>query len=188
MPSLALQRWQSAAQHALDEIAGAHAAVGGVGRGRRYATLQVNYAYAMLLSSQFQGFCRDLHTEAIDVLAGAVQPPALATVVHAALAQGRRLDTGNPTPGNLGADFARLGMLFWPAVNAIDARNATRQKRLQELNDWRNAIAHHDWKRIGPALQLRTVQRHRRNCTALAQAFDTAVGCYVARLVACQPW
>src|ERR1700682_173538 len=47
----------------LDEIVEAHRAVGGSGRGRRHATEQVNHAYAVLLSSQFQGFCRDLHSE-----------------------------------------------------------------------------------------------------------------------------
>ena len=62
--SVALQRWMFKAQSALDEIEAAHQAIGGARRGRRYATLQVNHAYAMLLSSQFQGFCRDLHSEA----------------------------------------------------------------------------------------------------------------------------
>ena len=187
MTSVALQRWQGGRRLPSTDRGRAHRGRRR-GRGRRYATLQVNYAYAMLVSSQFQGFCRDLHTEAIDVLVGVVQPPALATVAHAALVQGRKLDTGNPTPGNLGADFSRLGMLFWPAVNALDVRNAARQKRLEELNDWRNAIAHHDWKRVGPALQLRTAQSFRWNCTALANAFDAAVGRYLARLVARQPW
>ena len=50
----------------LDEIAGADAAVGGAARGRRYATQQINRAYAVLLASEFQGFCRDLHSECVD--------------------------------------------------------------------------------------------------------------------------
>lgn len=52
------------AKGALGEIAAAHTAVGGQGSGRRYATQEINHAYAVLLSSQFQRFCRDLHTEA----------------------------------------------------------------------------------------------------------------------------
>ena len=43
---------------------------------RRYATLQINYAYAAILSSQFQAFCRDLHSESIDYLVTVV-PAAL---------------------------------------------------------------------------------------------------------------
>ena len=31
---------------------------------------------------------------------------------------GRKLDHGNPNAGNLGADFGRLGLPFWSAVDA----------------------------------------------------------------------
>jgi hypothetical protein len=142
----------------------------------------------MLVSSQFQGFCRDLHTEAVDVLVGAVQPTPLAAVVQAVMVQGRKLDQGNPNPSHLGADFSRLGMLFWPQVNALDARNTARQKQLEELNVWRNAIAHQDWTKVGPALRLKAVERWRSNCAALARTFDLAVGAHLARLVGRRPW
>jgi hypothetical protein len=62
MPSRSFELWNTDRRQALDQIAAAHAAVGGVGPGRRYATQQINQAYATLLSSQFQGFCRDLHS------------------------------------------------------------------------------------------------------------------------------
>ncbi len=136
-------------------------------RGRRYATLQVNHAYAMLLSSQFQGFCRDLHSEAVQIVA-AVAPASLRHVVAGALLDGRRLDRGNPATGNLGEDFGRLGWLFWGAVHALDSRNVRRHKTLDELNTWRNAIAHQDWSRVGPKLRLPVVRRWRSVCSALA--------------------
>ena len=66
MPSHSLIRWNSERADALDEIESARAMVGGTERGRRYATQQINYSYAALLSSHFQGFCRDLHSECID--------------------------------------------------------------------------------------------------------------------------
>jgi hypothetical protein len=66
MPSNSPRKWSGERSDALDEIQNAHAMVGGTDRGRRYATQQINYAYAALLSSQFQGFCRDLHSECID--------------------------------------------------------------------------------------------------------------------------
>src|SRR5487761_2241061 len=50
--------------------------------------------------------------------------------------------SGNPNSGNLGSDFKRLGIDFWAEVKKLDARNADRLKRLDELNNWRNAIAH----------------------------------------------
>jgi hypothetical protein len=61
MPSLAYREWITTRADALGEIEQAHAAVGGTGRGRRYATQQINQAYAVMLASQFQGYCRDLH-------------------------------------------------------------------------------------------------------------------------------
>ena len=68
MPSVSLQTWKTVRQAALDELEAAHTSVGGTRRGRRYATQQINQAYAVLLSSQFQGFCRDLHSECADYL------------------------------------------------------------------------------------------------------------------------
>lgn len=188
MPSAALTRWNAVAVAALDEIEVAHRAVGGAGRGRRYATLQVNHAYATLLSSQFQGYCRDLHSEAVASLVGNLAPVAVRPVVRAVLVQGRKLDQGNPNPGNLGSDFGRLGMNFWPVVNALDLRNPRRQAGLETLNTWRNAIAHQDWSKVGPSLQLGTVQSWRAACQALAGYFDVAVRDHLRVLVGVPPW
>jgi hypothetical protein len=189
VPSNALTRWNTVARAALDEIEDAHRAVGGTGRGRRYATLQVNHAYATLLSSQFQGFCRDLHTQAVAVIVAVVGLAPLRPVIQTALVQGRKLDAGNPNPGNLGSDFARLGMQFWPAVNALDHRNPGRQQSLETLNKWRNAIAHQDWTNVGNAnLRLAQVRHWRSACVALADGFDRAVGTYLGGLVGAPPW
>src|SRR5580700_3316003 len=50
MPSRSFDLWNSERRQALDQIVAAHVAVGGPGPGRRYATQQINQAYAMLLS------------------------------------------------------------------------------------------------------------------------------------------
>ena len=188
VPSVALVRWSTDAQDALNEIEAAHRAVGGAGRGRRYATLQVNYAYAMLLSSQFQGFCRDLHTEAVDVLVGAVGLAVLRPLMRNGLVQGRKMDSGNPNPGNLGSDFGKLGMAFWPNVIALDGRNQARKDTLETLNVWRNAAAHQNWDEVGPALRLNQVQAWRAACRALAIDIDRVVGAHLAGLVGAAPW
>src|SRR4051794_1624106 len=107
MSSHSLSRWEVERSRAIDEIAFAHASVGGSGRGRRYATHQINQAYAVLLSSQFQGFCRDLHSECIDYIV-AETPIHLQIVLREQFLYGRKLDTGNPNPGNIGADFGRF--------------------------------------------------------------------------------
>jgi hypothetical protein len=190
MPSAALGQWQTTSHNALAEIEAAHRAVGGFGRGRRYATLQINHAYTVMVSSQFQGFCRALHSAAVDVVATATQPANVAVVLRSALMQGRKLDFGNPSPSNLGADFGRLGMAFWDEVRDLDARNIARKDRLEELNEWRNAIAHQDFARVGgrDRLHLGSVRGWRAACGALAICFDRAVGLHLGRLVGRAPW
>src|SRR5438552_1265762 len=118
MSSIAFQHWSVVRSTALDEIENAHRTVGGTGPGRRYATQQLNQAYAVLLSSQFQGSCRDLYTECVDKLVAGVGNAALRAIARGNLQYGRKLDSGNPNPGNIGADFDRLGLRFWPAVDA----------------------------------------------------------------------
>src|ERR1700739_4826087 len=96
MPSTSYLRWTTIRADALDEIARAHAAIGGTGPGRRYATQQINRAYAVLVASQFQGFCRELHSESIDHLLVVLAPaPALGLLVEAEFTRGRQLDRGN---------------------------------------------------------------------------------------------
>ncbi len=74
MPSASLDRWRGERCLALDDIEAAHRALGGTGPGRRHATLELNYAYAVLLSSQFQAYCPDLHSECADVAVQGVTP------------------------------------------------------------------------------------------------------------------
>lgn len=190
MPSLALTQWTVVASAALDEIEAAHTAVGGPGPGRRYATLQVNHAYAMLLSSQFQGFCRNLHSEAVDFLKASPSDPWPGDLLRMLMTRGRKLDHGNPNPGNIGADFSAIGMRFWEDVRRIDGRTEERKLALEELNDWRNAIAHQDWTKVGddPRLTVSAVRRWRRACSRLAASFDRAVYGHLRTMVGRPPW
>src|ERR1700682_682286 len=100
MPSISLQKWQESRRLELDEIVEAHRAVGGSGRGRRHATQQVNHAYAVLLSSQFQGFCRDLHSECTQHIVEQV-PVALQNLLGGELVRYRKLDRGNANSGSV---------------------------------------------------------------------------------------
>ena len=60
----------------------------------------------MLLSSQFQAFCRDLHSESIDYLVTVV-PAALQDALLVEFLLNRTLDRGNPHPGGIGSDFTK---------------------------------------------------------------------------------
>jgi len=189
MPSNSLKHWQSVRCRALDEIENAHATVGGTARGRRYATQQINYAYAALLSSHFQGFCRDLHSECIDHIV-AITPSSVQALLRIELVWNRALDKGNPQPSAIGSDFNRLGIQFWPSVLAQDNRNGRRQKRLKQMVDWRNAITHQDFGPVGgdPTLHLARVRLWRRAVTVLANQFDQAMHDYMGSLLGSAPW
>ncbi len=192
MPSASLELWQSERAVSIQEIQAAHASVGGTERGRRYATQQINQAYVMILSGQFQGFCRDLHTECVDYLTAGASPPALQGIVRGGFLRDRRLDKGNPSPGNIGGDFNRLGLKFWDSVNLHSSRNAQRQKHLEVLNAWRNAIAHQsfDPAKLGgkKAVNLVEVRQWNTACDGLALAFDSVMGRHLGILLGAAPW
>ncbi|HEX8695991.1 MAG TPA: hypothetical protein VF746_26485 [Longimicrobium sp.] len=192
MPSIALQVWQSRGRQALDEVEAAHAAVGGAGRGRRYATQQINQAYVVLLCSQFQKFCRDLHTEGVDHLTSQPAFMPLAMLLNTSIIVGRKLSVGNASPGNIGADFARFGFRFWDEVLRRDRRNGGRQAKLDELVRWRNAIAHQDFTSPMLAgretLRLSEVRAWRSVCESLAVEFDRVLGLYLLSITGVRPW
>jgi len=191
MPSKSLIRWNGERAEALDEIVNAHAIVGGTERGRRFATQQINYAFTALLSSQFQGFCRDLHSECIDHIVSII-PAQLRGFLRVELIWNRGLSRGNPHPGAIGSDFNRLGVDFWPEVYALDARNERRRELLQELIDWRNAIAHQDFDPVtsggNATLHLARVKSWRNSVGALARFFDQAMYNYLSGLLNTAPW
>jgi hypothetical protein len=188
MPSESSRRWNDERTPALDEIEAAHESVGGSERGRRYATQQINYAYAAILSAQFQAFCRDLHSESIDYMVTVV-PADLQDVLKVEFLMNRTLDRGNPHPGGIGSDFNRLGVDFWPEVYAIHGSNNRRRELLQELIEWRNAIAHQDFNPVGgnPTLHLGRVRSWRSAVNALTVFFDRVMRGYLGGLMGTAP-
>lgn len=160
MPSNSLLRWRGPVRADLDDIVDAHASVAGLARGRRAATAQVTQAYAVLLSSHFQRFCRDLHSEAIERVAASLAEPWARPIIKLRLTEGRKLDTGNPNPGNIGSDFNRFGFNLWSRMADLDKRTPSRKVKLERLNRWRNAIAHQDFSdTVGLDLASRTPRR-----------------------------
>jgi hypothetical protein len=195
VPSSAFVEWRDIRLPALGTIDAAHTALEGSGPGRRFRTAQLNGGYVVLVAGQFQAFCRSLHSEAAFHLTRSLQPPPLRDAIYAALTQGRQLDTGNATPGNIGSDYARLGMDFWPAVKSLSPLNGARQTRLNELVIWRNSIAHQapmsaanqlTTASTGPT--LRWARTWRSACKQLAKDVDRAVGDHLAAVLGKSPW
>jgi hypothetical protein len=194
MASRALGKWESTRASRLDELETVHVGLTGTAPGRRRLTEQLDRAYVLTLASQFQGFTRDLHSELASHFAGTASP-AVRPVFDASLTLNRHLDRGNPNAGNLGNDFARFGLDFWPTVYAADARNIVRRERLDQIMIWRNSIAHEsdiapgDRPRIAGTKPTLTWGRlWRRALDALARSIDRAVANEVAVLLGRAPW
>jgi hypothetical protein len=167
--------------------------VRGSGPGTRAATQQINQAYAVLLSAQFQGFCREFHFECASAFVAPLPNRPYQYAVLSSLTLNRKLDRGNPNPGNIGSDFSRFKLMFWALVDAHRPPNAARKAELEELNEWRNAIAHQDFApsmlTAGvPHLTLAQVQKWRRSCDGLARSFDEVLRVYLQGLLGVAPW
>jgi hypothetical protein len=193
MPSKSYREWLSTRAKALDEIQAAHASVGGTGPGRRYATQQINQAYAVLVASQFQGFCRDLHTESVVRLMAFINVPTLVLpLVQARFFEGRQLDSKNARPGSLGSDFGLLGIKLWDEVDKHHPKSKDRRSALEDLNKWRNAIAHQSFEEVSPGgtpnLTLQQVRRWRSVCGRLARSFDEVMRGHLQSLTGRTPW
>jgi hypothetical protein len=71
-------------------------------------------------------------------------------------------------------------------------RNQTRQDRLEELNAWRNSIAHQDFDplRLGGTtfLRLQQVRVWRTSCEHLAGAFDAVMRWHLHAINGVSPW
>ncbi|HEU4558364.1 MAG TPA: HEPN domain-containing protein [Longimicrobium sp.] len=191
MPSHALRHWQTRSRKVLDELEAAHAQLAG-SSSRRFARQQIAQAYVVALSSQFQRFCRDLYSEAVDHFVAQPNFAPLEPVLLNSLNLNRRLAVGNANPGNIGADFGRFGLRLWDQVNRASPRNAVRQSKLGELNLWRNAVAHQDF--TNPALggrdtlRIGEVRAWRSACSNLAVEFDRQVGLYLSSIIRVRPW
>jgi len=90
-----------------------------------------------------------------------------------------------------GLTFTRLGLSFWDEVRRNDARNITRQSRLDELSEWRNAIAHQDFDpaKLRPvSLTLPVIRGWRGSCNGLARSFDRVMARYIGSVTGTSPW
>ncbi len=191
MPSISLQRWRSLRATSLDRVEVAYTAISGTGAKRRYATQQLNHAYVVLLAAEFQGFCRDLYREAVDSVLPSI-PTSLQDMVNAEFNLSRTLVRGNATPSNLAADFGRFDLILWSAIDALDGRGPAIRRQLEQLNLWRNAIAHSDFDvaKLGGRITVtaKTVRNWRRLCNRVARRIDRVLGDRLQVLLGSRPW
>jgi hypothetical protein len=175
----------------------AHVAVGGSGAGRRWATEELNHALVLRLASEFQGFCRDLHNDAVEVILAGSAPRnlPLQQALRAACTTSRRLDRGNADPDGLRKDFGLFGMKLWPDLTvSYPSKSAEWQRKLELLNAVRNGLAHDDGNRlvkvraVGWPPTLASVRRWRAALDGLATGMDHVTREHLRRLLNVTPW
>jgi hypothetical protein len=98
-----------------------------------------------------------------------------------------------PNPQRSPPDFSRFDFVFWTTVEEADARNAARRRKLEALNTWRNAIAHHDIDSNRADLHprevtLATCNSWRAALNGLAESFDRVLADHLATLLDSRPW
>jgi phosphoenolpyruvate carboxylase len=193
MASLAFKKWRTQRMDALNEIESVYHSLAGTGSRRRATMQQLNQAYTLLLSSEFQGFCRNLHTECAAAVARILPSTHLQNLMRDSLVLSRKLDAGNANPGNIGADFNRFDLSFWSLVDTAHPQNARRHTLLEQLNRWRNAIAHNAFEpgmlrgsRL--ALSRADVRRWRKACDGLARWFDRIMRDRLRVIIGANPW
>jgi hypothetical protein len=197
MVSAALASWSSSRAGRLDNLLGAHVVIAGSAPGRGWATEELNHALVLRLASEFQGFCRDLHNEAVEGLVRSVAPTdvGLQRVLAFPYLATRKLDRGNAEPGGLGHDFGLLGMRLWPELRTrYPVRGEDWRSRLAYLNEARNGIAHDDASKVesvraaGWPLTVRSIRRWRQGLDGLATGMDHVVREYLWREVNVTRW
>src|ERR1700693_4857184 len=137
MPSASLVNWQNVRIPSLAHIdAQCAACIAAVPP--NVALIEENLrGYVMLLAAHFQGFCRDLHSECVQVVANAVPPPMM-LMFQTLCQQGRALNRANAGYENIKADFERFGFDLTVALQAdpaTQARNDGFVTRINHLND-----------------------------------------------------
>lgn len=144
-------------------------------------------ALVVSLSAHFQGFCRDLYSEAAQVIASKVRT-SLQAVVQDQFTTGLKLDRGNATLPNVVEDFRRLGFEVKKELHESLADEPEWHLRLHQLNEWRNAVAHQLKDPTAPILDSKALRLWRENGDRIVHALDRIAYDGLAKLLRRKPW
>ena len=185
MPSASLLHWQNDRMPRLQQVDLQCAASLAVVPPNPHLIDENLRGYVVLLSGHFQGFCRDLCTEAAVVIASKVRS-SLRLLIQDQFTAIRQLDHGNPSLQNLKKDFKRFGFAL---DLTVDPANAGRLADLSALNQWRNVAAHQGTTLpTGIALDLPSLRAWRASCDGLATSLDAILYNQLRRLLRRIPW
>jgi hypothetical protein len=188
MPSNALLHWQTDRIPRLNEVdAQCNASLTLVPANPLLADENLR-GYLMLLSAHFQGFCRDLHSECIQIAAIALIP-SMQAMFQSQCQAGRQLDGANPKYSTLRKDFERFG-LDLASTLAANPANSPRITHIDHLNLWRNYAAHHltSMPVQGGPFTVVTIQIWKNDCDGLATELDGIMYNQLQVLIGVAPW
>jgi hypothetical protein len=187
MPSVSLLHWHNDRMPRLTQIDAQCAVSLAAVPPNAYLIEENLRGYVVLLSAHFQGFCRDLNTEAAQLIAFEVQPRLLMLILAQFTAH-RILDRGNPNIDNIAKDFDRFGFDLRAEINT-DPANAPRRQHLAALNQWRNVAAHQGTTfPAGGPLTLPMLQAWRKSCSDLATSLDAIMYNELQVILRRKPW
>lgn len=147
----------------------------------------MNFALITRLLAEFQGYCRDLHTEAVDhiVTMASIPNPNLNLIFRSAYIDRRALKVGIPSWANLCKDFSMFGMDLRKSMDAEfgNVRFGPWRIALDDLVEARNAIAHSNDEEIKNCrvkhpygLTVRTAKGWRAKLNGFTAGLDAVVG------------
>lgn len=187
VPSAALTRWQNDRMPRLGGVE-AHCAALFAPPSPPLAEESLQ-GYVMLVSGHFQGFCRDLYSECVQLCAAAA-PATMRTTIQTQFAAGLALNIGNPTIENIRKDFKRFD--FQLNLEGAAPGNPQRVTYLGHLNYWRNHVAHQQATPppagVPAVLTLADVQAWRASCDGLAASLDDIMRQELTRILGVAPW
>ena len=159
---------------------------------------QADMMIIVRLASEFQGFARDLHNEAIEFLvsSAATGSPTLDNVLTIAMTSDRALGKNNAGDDTLDRDFKRIGLNLWSTINTqMPQQGPKLRQSLRKLIEMRNAIAHDNEAQIirleseGFVLQRTVIRDWNTDLDSLVAITDDTVGSYLGALMGVpRPW
>lgn len=193
--SRAYTAWKTTRSADLDRVFGVHREITGTGAGRRHDAEHLNGAIIARLVAEFQGYCRDLHDEAVDhvVQCLGVSDPGLRALTRTAYIRGRDLNTGNPTWNALKNDFGRLEMRLQADMDARYSASPRLREVLKDVLYARNAVVHADDVKLlncrnRKHLTLRQARAWRASLNRFVSGIDNTTGAHLKVLTGKVPW
>jgi len=150
MTSPALAAWRSSRLVRLDRLLAVHPNSTGSATDPAVAE-EWTHALILRLASEFQGFCRDLHSDVSEAVALtlAASDEEVRLLILVGLTTDRALNGRSADPQTLANDFARFRITLWPELEKRHPRAApVWRESLRLLHAARNGVVHDDLDKL----------------------------------------